>query len=261
MSAQNTHSLLEKINGYIEHELRRLLVEHLTSQKVGLYWESDSIARDLALNADVVLPRVQPDYGSAPSSLGYHQNLIIEGDNFDSLRLLRTTHTGKIRVIYIDPPYNTGSNDWVYNDRYVGKKDRWKHSQWLEFLYQRLKLARDLLSTQGVILISINDENRDMLGLLMEEVMPGRRLGSFVWRVRSGGNDNKGALLSGNHEHVLVYGMQGFEFKGEGRDESAYGNADGDIRGDWANGDLVKAHSPSPLSEGRNDPPDGVPES
>ena len=60
-------------------------------------------------------------------------NLIIEGDNYDSLRLLRSTHAGKVRVIYIDPPYNTGNKDWVYNDRYVGANDRWRHSQWLEF--------------------------------------------------------------------------------------------------------------------------------
>ena len=64
---------------------------------------------------------------------GKARNLIIEGDNFDALRLLQATHTGKIRVIYIDPPYNTGNKDWVYNDHYVGANDRWRHSQWLEF--------------------------------------------------------------------------------------------------------------------------------
>ena len=82
--------------------------------------------------------------------------------------------------------------------------DRWRHSQWLEFLYRRLMLAKDLLTQDGVIMVSINDENRARLELLMDEVFLGRRVGSFVWRVRSGGNDTKGALLSDNHEHVLV---------------------------------------------------------
>ncbi|MFO0465659.1 MAG: site-specific DNA-methyltransferase, partial [Burkholderiales bacterium] len=115
--------LLKQLEGLNAAQLRRLLVEHLTKQKLGLYWESNAIARDLALNADVVLPRLVPESGFRPADMQAeqpHKNLIIEGDNFDALRLLRNTHAGKIRVIYIDPPYNTGNKDWVYNDRYVG---------------------------------------------------------------------------------------------------------------------------------------------
>ena len=192
-----------------------------------------------------MLPRLVPDYSHGLESVAAQgtPNLIIEGDNFDSLRLLKSTHAGRVRVIYIDPPYNTGNKDWVYNDRYVGANDRWRHSQWLEFLHQRLTLAKSLLTQDGVILVSINDENRARLELLMDEVFPGRRVGSFVWRVRSGGNDTKGALLSDNHEHILVYANAGFEFKGEGRDESAYSNPDNDARGDWQNDNLVKAHN------------------
>ena len=104
-------------------QLRRLVVEQLTRQKLGLYWESDSLDRDRALNENVVLPRVVPELchraAGEPAAAPF-PNLIIEGDNFDSLRLLRATHSGKVRVIYIDPPYNTGNKDWVYNDRYVG---------------------------------------------------------------------------------------------------------------------------------------------
>jgi adenine-specific DNA-methyltransferase len=148
--------------------------------------------------------------------------LIIEGDNFDSLRLLKATHAGRVRVIYIDPPYNTGNKDWVYNDRFVGTNDRWRHSQWLEFLYQRLTLARDLLTSDGVILVSINDENRSRLELLMDEVFPGRRVGCFVWRSRTGGNDTKGAFFSDNHEHVLVYANSGFRFSGDEKNYSIY---------------------------------------
>jgi adenine-specific DNA-methyltransferase len=239
------HNLLANLDNLNAAQLRRQLSTLLTQQKLGLYWESSAIERDAALNANIVLPRLveENSHGLEQLAAPGSPNLIIEGDNFDSLRLLKSTHAGKIRVIYIDPPYNTGNKDWVYNDRYVGQNDRWRHSQWLEFLHSRLTLAKDLLTQDGVIMVSINDENRARLELLMDEVFPNRRIGSFVWRVRSGGNDTKGALLSDNHEHVLVYGNAGFEFKGEGRDETAYENSDNDPRGEWSSGDLNKAHS------------------
>ena len=125
------HHLLAQLDNLNEQQLRRLLVEHLTEKKLGLYWESNAIERDAALNANVVLPRLQTEWSHWPDPAEATPNLIIEGDNFDSLRLLNATHRGKIRVIYIDPPYNTGNKDWVYNDRYVGANDRWRHSQWL----------------------------------------------------------------------------------------------------------------------------------
>lgn len=234
-------SLLQRLPHLNAEELRRLLTEQLTRQKLGLYWERDAIAHDRALNADLVLPRLVPEYSHTPDGCTAHANLIIEGDNFDSLRLLRATHAGKVRVIYIDPPYNTGNKDWVYNDQFVGANDRWRHSQWLEFLYQRLCLARDLLTSDGVILVSINDENRARLELLMDEVFPGRRVGSFVWKTRSGSNDESGGRLSIDHEHVLVYGNGGFQFNGETKDFSLYKNPDDDPRGRWKTGDLTQS--------------------
>lgn len=199
-----TDNLLAQLDHLNEQQLRRLLVEHLTRQKLGLYWEASAIERDQALNVNLVLPRLVTEQ-SHPSTESIsdvkdeskavfaHRNLIIEGDNYDALRLLRATHRGKIRVIYIDPPYNTGNKDWVYNDRYVGANDRWRHSQWLEFLYRRLTLARDLLTPDGVILVSINDENRARLELLMDEVFPRMRVGSLVWRTKDTGNDYRNA--------------------------------------------------------------------
>jgi adenine-specific DNA-methyltransferase len=177
-----------------------------------------------------VLPRLVPEYSHGLDAVAGPgtANLIIEGDNFDSLRLLKSTHAGRVRVIYIDPPYNTGNKDWVYNDRYVGANDRWRHSQWLEFLHQRLTLAKSLLTQDGVILVSINDENRARLEMLMDEVFPGRRVGSFVWRSRTGGNDAKGAFFSDNHEHVLVYGNSGFRFSGDEKSYSMYRFQEGD---------------------------------
>lgn len=241
MQTTGKQSLLQSLEQLSAQELRRLLAEHLTRQKLGLYWERDAIEHDKALNANVVLPRLVPEWSHTPEGCTQHQNLIIEGDNFDSLRLLRSTHAGKVRVIYIDPPYNTGNKDWVYNDSYVGANDRWRHSQWLEFLYQRLALARDLLTADGVILVSINDENRAKLELLMDDVFPGRRLGSFVWKTRSGSNDESGGRLSIDHEHVLVYSSPGFNFNGAVKDFSQYKNPDNDIRGRWKTGDLTQS--------------------
>lgn len=234
-------SLLAQLDHLDATQLRRLLVDQLTRQKIGLYWEHDAIERDRAQNEHVVLPRVVPalchrDASEAASGASApFANLIIEGDNFDSLRLLRATHSGKIRVIYIDPPYNTGNKDWVYNDHYVGANDRWRHSMWLEFLYQRLTLARDLLAPDGVILVSINDENRSRLELLMDEVFPGRRIGSLVWRTRDT-TSAKDANFSDVHEHVLAYGGAGFAFRGREKVPTKYKNPDNDPDGPW-NGD------------------------
>lgn len=224
-------------------QLRRLVAEMRAERKLGLHWEADAIERDQALNADIVLPRLRPEWSHALDAASGSANLVIEGDNFDSLRLLKSTHAGKIRVIYIDPPYNTGNKDWVYNDRYVGANDRWRHSQWLEFLYRRLTLARDLLAADGAILVSINDENRARLELLLDEVFPGRRLGSITWRTRQGSNDAKGGFLSVDHEHVLVYGNPGFSFKGFEKSYEMYGNPDNDPRGDWRPDNLTVGFS------------------
>lgn len=220
-----------------------MLAEHLAQKKLGLHWEANAIERDHALNADVVLPRLVPEASHDLDAAQGSGNLIIEGDNFDSLRLLKATHAGRIRVICIDPPYNTGNKDWVYNDRFVGANDRWRHSQWLEFLYQRLTLARDLLTSDGVMLVCINDENRARLELLMDEVMPGRRLGSIVWRTRQGSNADQQCFLSVDHEHVLVYGNPGFSFNGFDKSYEMYGNPDSDPRGDWRTSDLTLGFS------------------
>lgn len=237
----NATSIAAQLAGLNEAELRRLLVEHLTKRKLGLQWEHSAIERDKALNSDVVLPRLNEGLSQRNQDAKAYSNMVIEGDNFDSLRLLRATHANKIRVIFIDPPYNTGG-DWIYNDRYVGENDRWRHSRWLEFLHQRLVLARDLLTPDGVILVCINDENRARLDLLMEEVFPGRRIGSFVWRTRQGAGSAGGGFLSTDHEHVLIYANEGFEFAGTGRDETKYDNPDKDPRGAWGDQMLNKAH-------------------
>jgi len=231
--------LLKQLDTLTETELRSWLTKELTEKRLGLVWERDEIEHDKSINSNIVLPSVNSN-GSLLHESTPTGNLIIEGDNFDSLRLLRSTHRGKIKAIYIDPPYNTGQKDWVYNDSFVSNKDRWRHSKWLEFMYQRVSLAKDLLTPDGVLFVSINDDNRARLDMLLEEAMPGRRVGSLVWRSRTGGNDTKGAFLSTNHEHVLVYANPGFRFSGEEKSYSMYRYEDAD--GVFRLSDLTKAH-------------------
>lgn len=143
------------------------------------------------------------------------------------------TWAGRVKCILVDPPYNTGNKDWVYNDHYMSADDRWRHSTWLEFLHRRFTLARDLLTEDGVMLVCINDENRAKLELLLDEVMPGMRVGSLVWRTRNGSNADQVAFLSPDHEHILIYAKSEFSFQGTGKTYEAYGNPDDDPRGDW----------------------------
>lgn len=101
---------------------------------------------------------------------GGQMNFLIEGDNLSSLKLLEKTHRGKIDLIYIDPPYNTGKKDFIYDDRYVDKEDSYRHSKWISFMYNRLHIAKSLLSKNGVIFISIDDNELANLRLLCDSV-------------------------------------------------------------------------------------------
>jgi len=160
-----------------KEQLISLLQKRDSTRKLGLVWERDEIEHERALNDDFVVLELDENLsvGQPP-----YQNLLIEGDNFDALRYLHIAYKGRVKCIYIDPPYNTGNKDFIYNDRFVDKEDAYKHSTWLEFLYRRLMLAKDLLTEDGVLLVSINDENRSKLELLMDQVFPRMRLGSFV---------------------------------------------------------------------------------
>lgn len=160
------------------------------------------------------------------------RNLVIEGDNYDALRWLRMTYPSGIKCIYIDPLYNAGNKDWVYNDHYIDKEDRYCQSTWLEFLFRRLTLARDLLSDDGVILISMNDDNRSKLELMADEALSGMKAGSFVWRTRTGGNEGGDHFFTDNHEHILIYANSGFQFAGTEKTFAMYRFFD-EEREDW----------------------------
>ena len=217
--------MTSKYNHYSKDELIKIIEDRDRKPKFGLVWERDDIDFDRSFNQDFVALDALEELSCGAGPWG---NLLIEGDNFDALRYLRMTHAGRVKCICIDPPYNTGNKDFIYNDRFVDKDDLYKHSKWLEFLYRRFLLARDLLTEDGVLLVCINDDNRAKLELLLDQAFPGMRIGSFVWRCRTGGNDTGGAFLSSNHEHVLVYAGKSFKFSGDEKSYSMYRYQDGD---------------------------------
>ena len=132
-------------------------------------------------------------------------NFLIEGDNLAALQLLEKTHKGKIDLIYIDPPYNTGNKDFVYDDNFVDANDTFRHSKWLSFMQKRLEIAKRLLSENGVIFISIDDNEQSALKMLCDSVCgESNFLACFTW-VRK----KKGSFLSNKirkmTEFVLCY--------------------------------------------------------
>ena len=168
--------------GEIENEL--------TSKKYGLVWEQHEEAVDVMMRDNIpVFTEVPEREITAAPGQGY--NFILEGDNLHSLRLLEKTHKGKIDVIYIDPPYNTGNKDFVYDDAYVDDLDGFKHSKWISFMCERLKIARNLLTSDGVIAISIGYQEVHNLVMLCQEMFDTKQV-TCVTVQTSGGKPNGG---------------------------------------------------------------------
>ena len=177
---------------------------HLLDKKYGLVWEEHSEKVDEMMNDNI--PVFTEDVGrkiSIDEKLPY--NFILEGDNLQSLRLLEKTHKGRIDVIYIDPPYNRGKNDFVYDDDFIDKTDTYRHSKWLSFMSKRLSIARELLSDNGLIFISIDDNEVATLKMLMDEIFTENLfINQFVWQ-RNSSNKTEKDKFTVNTEYVLLY--------------------------------------------------------
>ena len=123
---------------------------------------------------------------------GGQMNFLIEGDNLASLQLLEKTHKGKIDLIYIDPPYNTGKKDFRYDDTFVEQEDAFRHSKWVSFIYKRFILARKLLSKEGIIFISVDDNEFSAMKMLCDEIFgEDNRVATLVWKKRYQGAKEK----------------------------------------------------------------------
>lgn len=176
----------------------------LINKKYGLVWEEheEEVDRMFENNIPVFSEEKDKEIINDAENEGY--NFLLEGDNLHSLRLLGKTHKGKIDVIYIDPPYNTGNKDFVYDDKYVGEDDSYRHSKWISFINERLGTARSLLKEDGLIFISINDCELSSVKLLCDGIMGEKNyVENFIWVKNSGGSLSKTTLT--RHEYVLCY--------------------------------------------------------
>lgn len=135
---------------------------------------------------------------------GGQMNFLIEGDNLASLKLLEKTHKGKIDLIYIDPPYNTGKKDFRYDDTFVEQEDAFRHSKWVSFINKRFNLARKLLSKEGIIFISVDDNEFSAMKMLCDEIFgEDNRVATLVWKKRYQGAKEKHIVVC--HEYLLMY--------------------------------------------------------
>ena len=215
-----------------------------------------------------------------------NENFIIKGDNLDALKILAKGYTNKIKMIYIDPPYNTMNNDFIYNDNFradfdaiarisglideSGNKSKnleemerifkgtRTHSAWLCFMYPRLKLARDLLKDDGVIFISIDDNEQANLKLLCDEIFGEENfVSSFVWQKKSGGGQAK--YFYEGHEYILIYAKKKDLLNGLFKEKTNSKNIETDfirkIHGKYTNNQKLKflyEKYPNDIIEHRN---------
>lgn len=234
-------------------------------ERYGLSWKgkSDVFAKIQEKTVNTLHPQAEESVDWDTT-----QNMFIEGDNLEALKVLHKAYYGKIKMIYIDPPYNTG-NDFVYNDDF--KKTRrdhaleegaiddegnitrddglrantggHKHSNWLDMMYPRLFLARNLLRQDGVIFVSIDDIEVHNLRLMMNEIFGEENfVAQMVWKARPGNDARAKTGVSTDHEYVLVYSRNINDlhsFKGVEKDLTKFSNPDNDKRGPWRSADLT----------------------
>jgi adenine-specific DNA-methyltransferase len=231
---------MSKYETLSREDLIRLLERREREAHYGLVWERDEIEADRAVNEDFVALDFDETLSCGQSP---YESLIVEGDNYDALRALRMSHAGRVKCIYIDPPYNTGKRDFVYNDRYVDENHRFRHSLWLEFMYKRLMLARELLADDGVIFVSIDDHELFALGMLMNRVFGEHNfIANVIWQ-KVYSPKNTAMHFSDDHEYVLVYAANRDLWRPNplprsAEQDRAYKNLDDDPRGPWKPGDL-----------------------
>lgn len=204
----NKYELAKKITQLdgLTNEEKASLVELLRSQKkYGLVWEDKPEEIETRLVDELPVLTEVPERAIVSDSPDAPNHILIEGDNLEALTALAYTHEGKIDVIYIDPPYNTGNKDFVYNDSFVDREDGYRHSKWLSFMNKRLQIAKSLLSSGGVIFISIDDNEQAQLKLLCDEVFGiNNFIGNIVWFKKRKGSFLSNTLVSLT-EYVLAY--------------------------------------------------------
>ena len=211
---------------------------------------------------DVPFRVLDPQYtfGDSGSRVTDHQNQIIHGDNLEALKALLPYYEGRIKCIYIDPPYNTGNENWVYNDnvndpkikRWLGKvvgkesEDLTRHDKWLCMMYPRLVLLHRLLADNGAIFVSIDDNEQASLKLMMDEIWgPGNFVANIIWQKKYS-PQNDALYFSAMHDFIVCYAHKSSQWTRQllprsEKQDKAYRNLDNDPRGLWKASDLTRA--------------------
>lgn len=196
-------SKLQTLEGLTNEERSNLIDLLRQHKKYGLVWEDkpedveERLRDELPVLHEVKERFIDSDSPDAPN------HILIEGDNLEALTTLSYTHEGKIDVIYIDPPYNTGNKDFVYNDSFVDSEDSYRHSKWLSFMNKRLNIAKRLLSDKGVIFISIGDDEIMNLALLCKKVFGEKNYIETYVLTSTLRPDNSSPILRRNAEFVV----------------------------------------------------------
>jgi adenine-specific DNA-methyltransferase len=187
------------------HELESELKKLKKQKKYGLVWEDkqEQIVEDCKRNVPILRLK-EKKKGIDPvviTDKSKYENILIEGDNYHALSVLNYTHNGKVDLIYIDPPYNTGARDWKYNNDYVDVNDAYRHSKWISLMANRLVLAKRLLSKNGVLVIAIDDNEVHHLRTLIEQLMPSHDVTSVTVVHNPRGNITNN--FARTHEYAL----------------------------------------------------------
>ena len=199
---------LKKIDysNWSQTELIREIKKFEKRKKYGLIWDEERTKEVFEEEVQEKLPVLKDVTKNGIEDYEKPNNILIEGDNYHALSVLNYTHKGKIDVIYIDPPYNTGARDWTYNNDYVDAEDPYRHSKWISFMSKRLRLAKNLLSSSGILCCTIDDYELSRLLMLMDEIFDEKNhLGTVIIRNNPKGRktNRKVSLI---HEYAVFYG-------------------------------------------------------
>lgn len=232
MNSNDRANLIKRVNtleGLTDKERSALLGLLRENKTYGLVWEDKPEDVEERLRDELPILTEVPERAIISEDKDAPNHILIEGDNLEALATLAYTHEGKIDVIYIDPPYNTGNKDFIYNDSYVDKEDSYRHSKWLSFMSRRLKIAKKLLSDRGVIFISIDDNEQANLKLLMDDTnfFGEKNFIAILPRITkaSGKTTDK---IAQNHDYILLYAKDSSKctITGLPHDDEGYKNVD-----------------------------------
>ncbi len=198
-----------KYDKFTKEELLKLVEkqdEELAKKKYGLVWDSEKEPEQVVLDCENNIPVLERVKDKEIRTDDSDDNILIEGDNYHALTCLNYTHKGKIDVIYIDPPYNTGkAKEWIYNDKYIDENDGYRHSKWLNFMEKRLLIAKNLLKDNGIIFVSINNYEASQLKLLLDSIFGEECFVEQLTIVNSSNGMGGKEGFANNHEYCLCY--------------------------------------------------------